>query len=277
MIISVFPWGVMGEVIPVTPEFTYTGEYEKLMDTDGGWRIRFLTSGTLKFTGQKYVDIFAVGGGGGGMPVSTYTGDTYTQTVCGGGGGGGYTATETGVTLIAGHEYEITIGAGGAPGASGGTTSLDNIITAQGGQIVAGGNQAGNGGSGGGGGSRYKKYTSGSDEIYQGGNGGSNGSDGYGVINRGTGQGTTTAEFGETGSALYGGAGGGGNSINSTNYKGGSGGGGDGAVQYSNVSLRAVAGYKNTGGGGGGGTQNYGPASGGSGILIIRNARTQEE
>ena len=66
-------------VYRITPEFTYTGDYEIVDDSDNpisdfanwknNWKIRFLTSGTLTFTklngwnGQ--LDVFLVGGGGG--------------------------------------------------------------------------------------------------------------------------------------------------------------------------------------------------------------------
>lgn len=59
------------------PEFTYTGDYEIVNDSDepitvsqGNWKIRFLTSGTLTFTNlngaEGGIDVFLVGGGGAG-------------------------------------------------------------------------------------------------------------------------------------------------------------------------------------------------------------------
>ena len=48
------------------PKFTYTGTYSLIDDGNGNWRIKFLSSG--KFTPAKdmTVDVFIVGGGGGG-------------------------------------------------------------------------------------------------------------------------------------------------------------------------------------------------------------------
>lgn len=59
-----------------TPKFSYTGKYEIVNDDDTpytsgnkNWKIRFLTSGTLKFTdlsgAANGIDVFLVGGGGG--------------------------------------------------------------------------------------------------------------------------------------------------------------------------------------------------------------------
>ncbi|MBO9158066.1 MAG: hypothetical protein J7E01_13820, partial [Escherichia coli] len=116
----------------ITPEFTYTGDYEIVDDSDNpisdfaswknNWKIRFLTSGTLTFTklngwnGQ--LDAFLVGGGAGGN--YGYRG--------GAGGGSGYTSTAQAVTVQAEVKYDIVIGAGGvgaktSGGRAGGATS----------------------------------------------------------------------------------------------------------------------------------------------------------
>ena len=51
------------------PEFTYTGQYEKFQVDKKNWKIRFLTSGTLVFPKRvPAIDVFLVGGGGGGAP-----------------------------------------------------------------------------------------------------------------------------------------------------------------------------------------------------------------
>ena len=254
-------------VYRITPEFTYTGDYEIVDDSDNpisdfaswknNWKIRFLTSGTFTVTklngwnGQ--LDVFLVGGGGGGGNSSTqwheYGKDGITHGYGGGGGGGGYTATSINVSIVVGTNYVITIGAGGAVSTAGGMTSAFSG-TANGGG--AGGNANGSTvGSPGKGGS----------------NGGNGGSVGAGsTISAGSdgipGQGTTTREFAEEGATLYAGGGGGGTGYNGfggtpTINSGGAGGGGK-----SNE-----AGTINTGGGGGGGK------AGGSGIAIIRNTR----
>lgn len=231
------------------PAFTYTGEYELVDDNDnpinattGNWKIRFLTSGTLKFTelrgAENGIDVFLVGGGGGGGMKRA------------GGGGGGYTSTATGISLTVGTSYVINVGAGGSKSAStsvnggnGGATTGFGITAAggSGGKSYDNGRTGGNGGSGGGGGEQTGK----------GGIGGTDGSNGEkGGYAGGTGQGTTTKEFGEASGKLY-----------ST--------GGDGAGQDGVVTEKAGA--ANTGDGG---SSAYADSyAGGSGIVVIRNAR----
>lgn len=251
------------------PEFTYTGTYE-LVDDNGqdisgalntaNWKIRFLTGGTLSFSNlygaADGIDIFLVGGGGGGG-----TGN-------GGGGGGGYTATVPNQTVLTNTNYSVTIGAGGASGGqnlAGGSSAFGEFGSADGGKGGAGAGVSpsytgGDGGSGGG--SNYNK-PSGSTS-----NGGSDGSNGYGNTSAiGKGQGTTTREFAEAGATLY--AGGGGSAYGA----GGDGGGADGGNGSHTSGYDAVA---NTGGGGGGGKDGsqFPGGAGGSGIVIIRNARS---
>ena len=63
---------IVNKEILSPPEFTYTGEYEFIDEGEGSWRIKFKTSGRLTFTNlgsaQNGIDIFLVGGGGGGRP-----------------------------------------------------------------------------------------------------------------------------------------------------------------------------------------------------------------
>lgn len=250
------------------PEFTYTGDYEIVSDDDqpitvsqGNWKIRFLTSGTLTFTNlngaENGIDVFLVGGGGGGSRAA---------------GGGGYTKTLKAVKVSVGTAYLIEIGAGGIAGVgnskAGGSGGTSNAFgaSANGGEAKTNGATSfvgANGGSGGGAGS-----TNGA-----GGQGGSDGSDGFhrNGTNQdsGTGQGTTTREFGESGGKLYAGGGGGGTITSSNGGAGGDGGGGDGG----NTSGGATSGATNTGSGGGGAANSKAGGAGGSGIVIIRNAR----
>ena len=227
------------------PAYTYTGDHTLLDDGDGNWRIRFLTSGT--FTPKKgiTVDVFAVGGGGSGRTDATYGG---------GGGGGGCTNMVTGVALTGGKDYAVVVGDGGAAvnaGGPGGTSSFDTLLYAEGGTFSNTNiKYGGDGGSGGGG--------------WQGA-GGSDGSNGLGTATfAGQGQGTTTREFHESNGTLYAGGGGGGTSNGP--FAGGEGGGGGGSVSY------GEPGEENTGGGGGS-SRSAGVGKGGSGIVIIRNAR----
>lgn len=249
------------------PEFTYTGDYEIVNDSDepitvsqDNWKIRFLTSGTLTFTNlngaEGGIDVFLVGGGasGGGR----------------GGGGGGYTNTQRAVSVNVGIQYQIIVGAGGlapttsnrVPPNAGGATSAFGL-TANGGDTSTNGDYPSSGGSGGGsgnvGGAGYS--------------GGSDGSSGGGD-DGGSGQGTTTREFGESTGKLYAGGGGGGAVTTNETSSGGAGGGGDGGGVGADP--RPKNGDANTGGGGGGLGNLYSSAtyaSGGSGIVIIRNAR----
>jgi len=260
------------------PEFTYTGDYEIVDDADspitesqGNWKIRFLTSGTLKVTflngAAKGIDVFLVGGGGGGSQT------VYSNLGGGGGGGGGYTTTKARLSLTAGTAYQITVGAGGASNASGGKTEAF-------GQSAAGGSpgvldshgDGGPGGSGGGAGG-YGSYYAGAGGT-DGASGGSR-KTGY-IASGGKGQSTSTREFGTSTGKLYAGGGGGGAQLSAYVAQGGEGGGGNGGA---GKGVKGLPGLANTGGGGGGaGTGGSSSTaaeggSGGSGIVIIRNAR----
>lgn len=252
-------------VYRITSEFTYTGDYTIVDDSDNpisdfanwknNWKIRFLTSGTLTFTklngwnGQ--LDVFLVGGGGGG-------GQGWNSS--GAGGGGGYTKTVKAVTVAAGTAYTITVGAGGtvtstAKSNDGGITSAFGS-SASGGQGGGGINQSNIdwvGGNGGSGGANYPHNYGGTD--------GSNANPG------GTGQGTTTREFGISGGKLYSGGGSSGTNIYGDGTT-------IGAVDVT-AGAAGVSPPSNRGGGGGGSNHaGYNNATaGGSGIVIIRNAR----
>lgn len=219
------------------PEFTYTGTYQLIDDGGGNWRIKFLTSGVLTFTklgnASKGIDVFLVGGGGGcgnANGVSDYLGA----------GGGGYTKTTRQITVQAGVEYPIVIGAGSTkPNSSstqtrGGTTSAFNTSIEGGysGKSISGGN-------GGSGGASTNGATGGTD--------GGDGSVGNMGGQAGKGQGTTTREFGEDSGDLY--------------ASGGYWDSRDGA--------------DNTGNGGGGVYLNTKSSTGGSGIVVIRNVRKE--
>lgn len=281
--------GGLDSKVPVYGEdFTYTGEYEIIDDTDAlgtWWRIKFKTSGKLIILKNFIGDIFLVGGGGSGGSYAYNSSGRFYSANLGGGGGGGYTKTEKSIEFPENSEYEIIIGDGGAAitttyitsGNTGGSTSItiNGGISVSGGaggiNIINGSKVGGAGGSGGGGGF-YQYY---GNENAKSGNGGSDGGNGttatvYDVSGYssghvgGTGQGTTTREFGETFSDLYSGGGCGGVYLSATNASAGSGGaGGGGGINTS--------GTPNTGGGGGGPSKPNSGATGGSGILIIRN------
>ena len=219
------------------PSFTYTGTYTLLDDGDGNWRIKFLTSGTLRFTGKDtYIDVCMVGGGGRGAWFTTSGG---------GAAGSGHVSNFT-VLAIAGNDYALVVGAGatgaratypeGVYGADGGSTSAFGF-TANGG--YGGGNRAlsniGYGGDGGSGGGSANSA------------GGANGANGSGTY-PGLGDGVTTREFGEASGTLY-----------AT--------GGNGKAS----GVAPVVKTANTGDGGDGGWTAS--SNGASGIIVIRNHR----
>ena len=211
-------------VLDSAPKFTYTGTYEYIDDGAGNWRIKFLTSGVFTPLKDMTIDAFLVGGGadgGNGILANAAPG-----------GGSGYTTTVNSVQLTANTEYSIVIGAGGTAKNNGGKSTAFEA-TAKGGYAGSGAAsdaKGGNGGSGGGGG--------GSEGGIDGANGG-----GY---KGGTGQGTTTREFGESTGDLY-----------------ATGGGG------SDSSTAEESGAPNTGDGGSG-SMTVKAGEGGSGIVVIR-------
>ena len=251
--------------------FVYEGDCEVSIDEETlDWKIKFLGKngyGTYNFTPyfDSDIDAFLVGGGGGGGSGRVTDDNTGVDFGSGGGGGGGgYTKTGKGISVIGGTNYTITIGSGGSgtssdyeKGGTGGTTSAFNFSAAggNGGNYASSRTSRGSGGSGG---------NAGGTGGYGGDAGGAGGSYGRGA----------TCEFGEGTSSgctngtsyAYAGGGGGGRGWNGngpgSNGAGGTGGGGAGLS----------AGNANKGGGGGGGDAGNGKA-GGSGIVVIRNAR----
>ena len=312
--------------------YSYSGNGTFTDEGNGKWNIVIRSSGTFELKQACNVDIHCVGGGGSGGYGQKWA--YYSVTLGGGGGGGGYTTTVRNKALTPG-TYSISVGSGGTPatwasivpgsadngangahagalGGDGGTTSAFGV-TANGGK---GGqrNVGGNGGSGGGAGC-YGNMYQGNSQKYGPRAGGSNGSSpepvvtewsGGATVQSGTGQGTTTRDFGESSGTLRsgGGAGSGGmNNVNSnwnvnTSYgstAGGDGGGGS-SQRYTNaqestwwgpIVYQSGNGTANYGGGGGGGSKycNRGnpdvtgdgtgiyPGYGGSGIVLIRSAR----
>jgi hypothetical protein len=219
------------------------------------------TWNSFKFTYTVGYLVVAGGGGGGNSGNS------------GGGGAGGVLASNA--NLQVGTTYTITVGAGGAVNAAGGSSSLGVIATANGGGFGGAGNAAGgSGGSGGGGGITSALQSGGAGTSGQGFAGGAStapygggGGGGAGAVgNNGTsngGNGGAGFASSITGTSTYYGGGGGGGS-NATQGLGGLGGGGNGGPGTS------TAGGTNTGGGGGGfGNTTVGRA-GGSGVVILQ-------
>lgn len=253
-------------------EFEYTGTYNERLD-DGV--VELLTSGVITFKKETPIDVFLVGGGASGRAASNGGNG-------GAGGSSGFTKTLTNIIPMAKQGYQIIIGSGGAESASytdpsnpGGSTSAFGS-SVEGGSRNSGSYYIGSpGGSGGGAGG-----TTNTTATKNAANGGSDGSSGGNTYNNystgGSGQGTTTREFGETTGKLYAGVGGGGSTYDrngqGTAGVGGEGGGGNGG----SIAGEATSGQENTGSGGGGGTAHNSPqgrtkgAAGGSGIVCIR-------
>lgn len=242
-----------------TPDDASAAPGYSLDQSGNNWVLKLLTSGTLTLAGARSVDLFAVGGGGGSGA---------------GGGGGGYTTTVRAVTMQPEIGYAVTIGAGGTPnsngtGGRGGTSGVANgstsLISAEGGYGGVSGTRkrnGGKGGSGGGGGSYGNDGTGG--HHPKGGLGGSDGANGKAATDStntsyqgtgGAGQGTTTRAFGESTGEIF--AGGGNGAFYRTDAPAPDGG-----------TAMGMDGAANTGAGAGGGNH-----TGGSGIVIIRNAR----
>lgn len=251
--------------LAVMPDFTYSGAYTVVDDGKNGniqnWRIKFLTSGDFVPKRKMVIDAFLVGGGGG---SGSYKGS-----------GGGYTLTQKNITLEAGELYQIVIGSGG-PGKQGEYKCSIGGSTIAFGHTAYGGNQKLSAigtksyAAGGCGGGAYENE-------YAGGDGGTDGGNGKKVGSNagGTGQGTTTREFGEPDALPYAGGGGGATAHNTVSGQGLGGywGGGNGQAK-SVAEGRNTAGLENSGGGGGGGNNYDGSGmAGGSGVVIIRNVR----
>lgn len=201
-------------------DFNWTGgdgTYQVTVDSDGDWKIRLLYSGVFTPLKNMTVDAFLVGAGGG-------KGAIYT-----GGGGSGYTTTVKSATLTANTAYQITVGAAGANSDGMGSTPTDGGTTSAFSKTAAGGKASANGsnsskkpgGAGGSGGGGYN--ASGGNGTKSAASGGTNGSSGTtSTTAGGTGQGTTTREFGETSGDLY--ASGGGDNLTHTIPNSGNGG-----------------------------------------------------
>lgn len=228
--------------------------------------------------GVSKVDLYIVGGGGGGMGNYCSRSGSYTIYHGGNGGNGGFFAKHTNISVTGGASYAVTIGTGGAGGAyssvspddggDGTATSIkigNTTYTANGGNGGKSPSESA-GALGGSGGGLYGSYDSHYGGMsYTAGAGGYNGADGgkrsnssgtlSGIAQKGNGVSTYVSKT----ASYYCGGGGGGTAA------GGSGGGGAGNIP-------PVSGSANTGGGGGGGgkaNEFSSGASGGTGVVII--------
>lgn len=206
-------WGETVQ-LPNGNKFLYNGRHEIIDDGSGNWRIKFYTSGNFQPIQDMEIDVFCVGGGGGGACTN--------DAVCAG-GGSGYTITQKNIKLYKDEIYPIIIGAGGSgvyqasatnsssTAATGGSTLFSSIEVNGG----AGGRWTSlddttifsttTGGTGGSGGSSLSHIG----DTLLGGIDGANGTaaknstDSNYIANAGAGQKITTKEFGEEEGELY--------------------------------------------------------------------------
>lgn len=220
-----------------------------------------LTSGTFTVpAGVTSIDVHLVGGGAGGptTPNGVY-GKTDTIIDEGYiGGGSGYTKTVT-LDVVSGETLDVTVGNGGAAGADG-----EASIIKRGSTILAqadGGKTDGSGGSGGG--AAGYVYAAGTQGflVVAGGSGGTDGNDGKTIYSTaatfslgGSGQGSTTRDFGESTGTLRC-KGGAGSNVGGTSVQANSGNGGNAPKQKSTGGQTSIE------------TQ---ATAGSSGIVLIR-------
>ncbi len=231
------------------------------------------------------IDYLIVGGGGSG-----YAG-TNADWLGGGGGGGGVKA---GTASISPGSFSVTVGAGGTLSDNTGGASTFNSITADGGGLGGGVNNAysipvnGNDGASGGGGSYYSGYpgTGGTGTTGEGYDGSvavsSAGGCGGGATQAGHTDATTPANgYGGQGytssingtSDVYGSGGGGGRTVydGSQGLPGGTNAGsGAGGANGSYPQTPATNPVANKGGGGGGRAGGGGSSTGAAGVVIVR-------
>lgn len=291
-----------------TVYYDFTFITDGLVIYDGQYTyVTFLTNGTISFecTNQnKFIEFTLVGGGSSAGFYGTSQGNGAGSAA---GGGGQILNTDKPILINSGSVLNIFIGLGGvAPTSSnpsngniGGDTSMSGSFTATTENIKYGG-VGGIGKSGysydGGGGIYNSSYNSNGGNynidgasLYGYGSGGAAGSltninsageitlvtkpsNGGNASSNGAGNGSNG--FQGINGVYYGGGGGGGLPVKYNNGLGGNGGGGYGA-NSNNQSRPPETLANNTGGGGGGGSRIYGgidynPASGSSGIAIIR-------
>jgi len=272
--------------------------------TSGGYTIHtFNSSGTFVANRNLNVEYLVIGGGGGGGAGAT---DSVSTRGGGGGGAGGYRCSvpgeisgggaqaESRLSLQAGTNYTVIVGAGGN-GMQAGTTNLDgsngsnssfaNITSIGGGRGGGSRHLASLGGSSGGANGGQLAIGGTSGQGFAGGQGISNGADagagagGGGAAGGGANASGTNPNFqggnggvgrasSITGTSITRAGGGGGAPSLSSNPNlglGGTGGGGN-----ASASVPAPSGTANTGSGGGAQAGDGTGGNGGSGVVIIR-------
>lgn len=261
----------------------WSGYQQAIGEPTANGRKAFTASGTFTVpVGVRSIDIHCTGGGGGGG-----YGSSSSASGSGNGGGGGYTSYKTTVSVVPGQTITVIVGTGGIGNGADGSESYVTIngvkhVSALGGLSGTSSSiSKSNGGSGGGAGG-HNAYIETSGAGAAGGTNGGNGGNARrpnnqgwgnpGTAKGGTGQGTSTKEFG-TGATYSGGGGGAGGGSGSIGGAGGAGGGGKGG-NGKNSRVGGTDGSAGTGGGGGGAMYNAGGnagvGKGGSGNVIVR-------
>ena len=230
---------------------------------------QFTTAGTFTWTcpvGVTSISAVAIGGGGGGQSSGNYQG---TPGYEGNGGGGGALVYKNYIPVVAGQDYEVVVGAGGAAANGVGNQNAGQSVAQRGGDTTFGINGVNillhaEGGAGGVKNQNLSLNMGGRPMTgigYSGGNGGgSTGCSAGGGAGGYSGEGGDGSYANTAGtSGAGGGAGGGG-----ATYYGGSGGGGGTGLNGEGSSGALGSGINGGGGGSGGNTGSSGQTFGGN-------------
>lgn len=238
------------------PKYTYNGSLHYTDEGSGNWHVKFTTGGTLTIEKAMTIDVFLVGGG--------YGGDAGTggyRCYGGNGGRGGNIYTVYNRKIPAG-TYAIEIGSGGSSGSAGSATNAFSLSSSSGTAGAAGGIGASIAGTDSG---AITYSTAGSNGVYA---FGTSAIDGVMYAAGGGGAACVNTKFVWT------------KNFGGVSQPGGTTGGGhgadaqaDGSAATNNTGSGGGGGGADASGNGGGGAHSYSGGYGGSGVIIIRNAR----
>lgn len=238
------------------PKYTYNGSLHYTDEGSGNWHVKITTGGTLTIEKAMTIDVFLVGGG--------YGGDAGTggyRCYGGNGGRGGNVYTVYNRKIPAG-TYAIEIGSGGSSGSAGSATNAFSLSSSSGTAGAAGGIGASIAGTDSG---AITYSTAGSNGVYA---FGTSAIDGVMYAAGGGGAACVNTKFVWTknfgGESKPGGTTGGGHGADAQ---------ADGSAATNNTGSGGGGGGADASGNGGGGAHSYSGGYGGSGVIIIRNAR----
>lgn len=238
------------------PKYTYNGSLHYTDEGSGNWHVKFTTGGTLTIEKAMTIDVFLVGGGyGGNAGTGGY------RCYGGNGGRGGNVYTVYNRKIPAG-TYAIEIGSGGSSGSAGSATNAFSLSSSSGTAGAAGGIGASIAGTDSG---AITYSTAGSNGVYA---FGTSAIDGVMYAAGGGGAACVNTKFVWTknfgGESKPGGTTGGGHGADAQ---------ADGSAATNNTGSGGGGGGADASGNGGGGAHSYSGGYGGSGVIIIRNAR----